>query len=76
MVTVYAGPACMQCKMTANVLTEAGVEFEYIDVSTNPEAKEYLNSLGYLSVPVVDTGNGTFQGFHPEKLRALASVAA
>lgn len=76
MVTVYSGPGCMQCKMTADVLTQEGIEFDYVDVSTNQEANEYLLSLGYRSVPVVETPNGIFQGFRPDKLRALAPVAA
>lgn len=77
MVTVYSGPGCMQCKMTADILTEAGIEFNYVDISLDEKARDHVvNGLGFASVPVVEAPGDVFQGFRPERLRALAPVAA
>lgn len=74
MVTVYSGPDCQQCKMTARVLTEAGVAFTSVDISTDDQAREFVQSLGHRTVPVVVTPTENFSGFRPDRLRALAAA--
>jgi len=54
-----------------------GVEYERIDISTDPDAREYVMALGYLQAPVVYAGpEQHFSGYRPERLRALASLSA
>ena len=79
MVTVYGKPACVMCNATNMKLQRLGIEYEYIDVSTNADALEYTKGLGYMSAPVVVTRNADgsmsdhWSGYQPDKLNALAA---
>ena len=76
-ITVYTKPACVQCNAVFRSLDKMGVEYERIDISTDPDAREYVMALGYLQAPVVYAGpEQHFSGYRPERLRALASLSA
>lgn len=79
MTTVYTKPRCPQCDATKRALDKHGVPYVAVDVTTNPEAREFVQSLGYLSAPVVVTDSGEhWQGFRPDRCKglAMAGVAA
>ena len=76
MVTVYTKPACVQCNATYKALDKQGIEYEIIDISMDDEAREYVMALGYLQAPVVVAGSDHWSGFRPDRIKALASVAA
>ena len=76
MVTVYTKPACVQCNATYKALDKHGIEYQIIDISVDDEAREYVMALGYLQAPVVVTGSDHWSGFRPDRIKALASVAA
>ena len=76
MVTVYTKPACVQCNATFKALDKLGVEYEAIDISVDDEAREYVMALGHLQAPVVVSGSDHWSGFRPDRVKALASVAA
>jgi glutaredoxin-like protein NrdH len=72
-VTVYTTPTCPQCEMTKKVLTKNGVEFNVVDLSTTPEAMEYVTKeLGYTAAPVVQAGTQHWSGF---RLGALDNLS-
>lgn len=76
-ITVYTKPACVQCNAVFRALDKMGVEYKKVDISTDPEAREYVMALGYLQAPVVYAGpNNHFSGFRPDQLKALGSAAA
>lgn len=76
-ITVYTKPACVQCNAVFRSLDKMAVEYERIDISTDPDAREYVMALGYLQAPVVYAGpEQHFSGYRPERLRALASLSA
>lgn len=76
MITVYTKPGCYQCRTVFKALDKAGIEYVAVDVSVNDDARNYIQSLGYASVPVIDTGVGElFHGFRPDRIKALAAVA-
>lgn len=54
-VTVYTtGPSCTRCRLSANLLRDAGVPFTTINIRTNPTAHRYVTEeLGYTQAPVV-----------------------
>ncbi|MGV9717560.1 glutaredoxin domain-containing protein, partial [Rhodococcus pyridinivorans] len=52
-ITVYTKPACVQCTATYRALDKAGIEYDVVDISENPEARDYVMALGYLQAPVV-----------------------
>lgn len=72
LVTVYTQPACMPCRFTKKRLTERGIEFREIDLTTDPDAMNYVKSLGYSSAPVVVTPSGEhWSGLVVDKIDAL-----
>ncbi|MDR0298359.1 MAG: glutaredoxin-like protein NrdH [Streptococcaceae bacterium] len=75
MVKVYSKNNCMQCKMTKKWLSEHAIAFEEHNIDVEPEYRQVVLDMGYMAVPVVETANGKhFQGFAPDKLKALASA--
>lgn len=75
-VTVYTKPACVQCKATYRALDKEGIEYEVIDISLDPEARDYVMALGYLQAPVVVAGDAHWSGFRPDRIKSLLTAAA
>ncbi|ATL72495.1 glutaredoxin-like protein NrdH [Nocardia terpenica] len=75
-VTVYTKPGCVQCTATYRALDKAGIEFTAIDITEQPEAREFVLSLGYLTAPVVVAGSDHWSGFRPDRITAMADPAA
>ncbi|WP_040837079.1 glutaredoxin-like protein NrdH [Nocardia brevicatena] len=75
-VTVYTKPACVQCNATYKALDKAGVDYRVVDISENAEARDYVMALGYLQAPVIVAGDEHWSGFRPDRIKALAPVAA
>jgi glutaredoxin-like protein NrdH len=76
-ITVYTKPACVQCNAVFRALDKAGIEYRKVDISTDPEAREYVMALGYLQAPVVYAGpDNHFSGFRPDRIKALTAAAA
>lgn len=76
-VVVYTtGDACMQCKLTKDVLDAVGLRFVDYDLTdpANASAREYVtDDLGYSSAPVVVVDDyNHWAGFQPERIRELA----
>jgi glutaredoxin-like protein NrdH len=73
-IAIYTKPACVQCAATFKALDKAGISYEKIDVTQNAEAREYVMSLGYLSMPVVYVSPSQhWSGYRPD---AIGSIAA
>ncbi|ART74418.1 NrdH-redoxin (plasmid) [Mycobacterium dioxanotrophicus] len=75
-VTVYTKPGCVQCQATFKALDKAGIEYSFIDVTTDEQARDYVQSLGYLAAPVVVAGKDHWSGFRPDRIGRLASLPA
>ena len=71
-ISVYTKSACPQCKATRRYLDKADLKYEVIDLSEDPEAAQYVASLGYHSVPVVVVGEDHWSGFRIEKIAELS----
>ena len=74
-ITVYTKPACVQCNATYKALDKLGVDYDVVDISLDPEARDYVMALGYLQAPVVVAGNDHWSGYRPDRIKALAEVA-
>lgn len=71
-VTVYTKKNCPQCIMTKKYMDALNIEYETIDVPNNEEAREYVKSLGFQTLPVVVVENGeAWFGFRPENIDLL-----
>jgi glutaredoxin-like protein NrdH len=75
-ITVYTKPGCPQCRATLRALERTGVTHRTVDVSTDPDARDYLLALGHLSVPVVTAGAEHWSGYRPDRIHALAAATA
>ncbi|NKS64448.1 glutaredoxin-like protein NrdH [Rhodococcus hoagii] len=75
-ITVYTKPACVQCNATYRALDKAGLEYDVVDISENPEARDYVMALGYLQAPVVVAGEEHWSGFRPDRIKDLTANAA
>ena len=66
----------MQCNATKKALDRAGLDYEVVDISLDPAAREYVLSLGYMQAPVVEVDGDHWSGFRPERFSSLASTVA
>lgn len=73
MTTVYTLPACVQCDMTKRYLDRAGVDYDTVDISQNPEAYDKIVQLGFSAAPVVISGDNAWSGFQPDRLDSLVA---
>lgn len=75
-ITVYSKPACVQCNATYKALDKHGLAYRVVDVTQDPEARDYVLSLGYLQAPVVIAGDRHWGGFRLDRIKSLASAQA
>jgi glutaredoxin-like protein NrdH len=47
-ITVYTKPACVQCNAVFQALDKMGLDYRRVDITTDPEAREYVMVLGYV----------------------------
>lgn len=73
-VTVYTKPACVQCSATYKALDKQGIEYNVVDITEAPEARDYVLALGYMQAPVVVAGDDHWSGFRPDRIKALAAM--
>lgn len=75
-VTVYTKPACVQCTATYKALEKQGIEYDVVDITEKPEARDFVLALGYQQAPVVVAGTENhWSGFRPDRIKALATAA-
>jgi glutaredoxin-like protein NrdH len=75
-ITVYIKPGCVQCHATVRAMQRADLEFVTVDISTDPQARDFVMSLGYLQAPVVVCGSRHWSGFRPDRIAELTDGAA
>lgn len=73
-VTVYTKPACVQCSATYKALDKQGIEYNVVDITESPEARDDVLALGYMQAPVVVAGDDHWSGFRPDRIKALAAT--
>jgi len=72
MTTVYTLPVCQQCNMTKRSLTQKGIEFESVDLSTAPDhIVQGFKDKGLMAAPIVVTDNDAWSGFRPDKIALI-----
>lgn len=75
MVNLFSKPGCIQCKFAERDLVRLGIPYQKVNVLENTEALAHIKELGYSGLPVLERGEVNFQGFKPDKIKALAEVA-
>lgn len=76
-INIYSAPGCVFCTRTKQMLYDAGIEFLEIDISVSPEAEQHIkDQWGAKQIPVVETEEDVFWGWHPEKVKELIDQRA
>lgn len=72
-VTVYGQPNCQPCKRVKEKLEEAGIEIEYVDITEDANARDYIvGELKASSTPVIVTdAHDPIVGYDTSKLRSV-----
>jgi ribonucleoside-diphosphate reductase class Ib glutaredoxin subunit (EC 1.17.4.1) len=53
-IIIYTKNNCVQCNATKNAMDRKGIDYQLINLDTQPEAIDNLKSLGYRQVPSGD----------------------
>jgi glutaredoxin-like protein NrdH len=72
MTVVYTKPSCIQCEQTKKMLDKNGTEYTTVDITQDQEAYDKVVNMGFMSVPVVISGEQSWAGFQPDKINSLA----
>ncbi|MGM9892007.1 glutaredoxin family protein [Limosilactobacillus sp.] len=76
-VRIFTKQFCPGCRMTEQLMTQEGIDYQEVDVTNDHQALTALRELGYASLPVVvvdDHGTVTgWTGFRPDKIKQLAN---
>lgn len=74
-VTLYTKPSCPQCTATKLVLDKHEIPFKTVDLTKDPDAMEFVKSLGHSSAPVVHAGEDNhWSGFRPDRIKELKQL--
>ena len=70
-IIIYGTSACPYCIKAKQYFKENGIEFEDIDISTQPDkVKEMFAKSNQMGVPVLDINGQIIVGFDKDKIDA------
>lgn len=72
-ITVYVLPFCARSLATLRELSRCGLDFEEVDLTTDPAARSRVEALGYMRAPVVVAGHDHWAGYNPERISRLVA---
>lgn len=65
-ITVYTKPSCVQCGAVKRWLDKRGLEYETVDLPSNPDKLEEFKALGIMAAPItVVDDHEPIPGFNP-----------
>jgi glutaredoxin 3 len=69
-VRVFSTPGCNSCKQAGKFLSEKGVDFDYIDVTSDGEALKEMRTIskGARSAPIISVCDKVLIGFNKAEL--------
>ncbi len=74
-VKVYTTPTCPYCIRVKQFLKDSNIEFENVDISTNPDkAKEVVDKSGQMGVPILDIEGQIITGFDKEAIQKALNI--
>lgn len=82
MITVYSKPHCPHCVAAKNYLTNHGIPFNEIDVTTHQPSLDFIRAQGHKTVPqlyvgetlLVEGGNAGLQKIPADEIRKLVTT--
>lgn len=74
-IKIYSTPMCPYCVMVKSYLQDKGFSYEELDVASDKEALEELQSkTNALSVPVLDIDGEIVMGFDKKRINELLGI--
>jgi len=74
-VTIYSTPTCPYCIRAKQFLKDNSIQFENIDVASNPDkAQEMVDKSGQMGVPVIDVDGNIITGFDKEAISKALGI--
>ena len=74
-VRIFTTPTCPYCLTLRFFLKEHNIDFKEIDVAKDKEAaREMIENLGQMRVPVMDIDGQIVVGFDKEKISELLGI--
>jgi len=67
-IKVFTSSTCPYCTSVKEYFKEKGIDYEELNVSSDPEARKELMSQGFMGVPVIIIDGEAMVGFDKEKL--------
>ena len=71
MTVVYTKPNCVQCDQTKRMLDKNGTEYTTVDITQDLDAYDMVVKMGFMSAPVVISGDKSWAGFQPDNINSL-----
>ena len=69
--TVLSTPSCQRCKAVARKLDDAGVDYDYGDLTEDAEWYATFKERGLSNVPQTVRGDTWVEGFDPDAIEKL-----
>ncbi|MFV0441421.1 MAG: glutaredoxin family protein [Lachnospirales bacterium] len=66
---LYTQPQCTYCLKVRQFLKDLNVNFTEIDLATDIEGQEFMDSRGYTELPVVVIGDTEISGYKISAIR-------
>lgn len=67
-IKIFTSSTCPYCTSVKEYFKEKGIDYEELNVSSDPEARKELMSQGFMGVPVIIIDGEAMVGFDKEKL--------
>ena len=75
-VTIYSSPTCAFCYMAKEYFADKGIEFTEKDITTDPEAYEFVvTEIGQAVTPVITINDTIIVGFDRPKIEDVLADA-
>lgn len=76
-ITIYTKPGCFGCRKTAEIFTEAHIDFTEVDITQQASALDYITEdLGYSQAPVVVVNDDFhWSGLNPSNINLAITLA-
>ena len=74
-INVYSTSTCPHCIRLKQFLKESNIEFNNIDVSSDPKkGQEMVEKTGQMGVPVIDIEGEIIIGFDKDKIKSVLGI--
>ena len=73
MYKILGTPVCSFCNQAKELLSSKGLDYEYVDITTDPDSLKIFQDKGFRTVPQIFTDTGEHIGGYQDLLKHLNS---